>query len=111
MINSNAVTDVLTEREAAQLICFSYRTLQAWRQRCQGPPFIKVSRRSIRYSRTALIAWMDAQTCSPGLADPCCNCDASNVPRETAYLRSHTMANDPEERRSLSVKHAKKQSA
>ena len=64
--NSKPVTDVLTEREAAQLICFSYRTLQAWRQRNQGPPFIKISRRSIRYSRAALIDWINAQTCSPG---------------------------------------------
>jgi hypothetical protein len=51
----------LTEDEAAAFTSFSPRTLQAWRQQNVGPPFIRV-RRSIRYCRASLIAWMKAQT-------------------------------------------------
>ena len=61
---------VLTEREAAELSRFSPRTLQAWRQRNSGPPFIRVGR-SVRYWQSAVIAWMQAQVSDPqiGLDD------------------------------------------
>lgn len=55
---------VLTEYEAAQLSRFSPRTLQAWRQRNSGPPFIRVGR-SVRYWQSAVIAWMQQQVCNP----------------------------------------------
>jgi predicted DNA-binding transcriptional regulator AlpA len=55
---------ILTERELAEIMSFSPRTLQAWRQRQAGPPFIRVGR-SIRYSLLDVIAWMKAQTCAP----------------------------------------------
>jgi predicted DNA-binding transcriptional regulator AlpA len=55
---------ILTERELAEITSFSPRTLQAWRQRQAGPPFIRVGR-SIRYSLLDVIAWMKAQTCVP----------------------------------------------
>ena len=52
---------ILTENELAALTSFSPRTLQAWRQRCAGPPFMRVGR-SIRYSQADVIAWMKEQT-------------------------------------------------
>ncbi len=58
------VDRVLTEDEAAAFTCFSPRTFQAWRQQGVGPPFIRF-RRSIRYSRAALVDWMKTQTCEP----------------------------------------------
>lgn len=51
---------LLTEKEAARLLGFSYRTLQAWRVRGGGPPFIKVSPACVRYLRADLLAWTEA---------------------------------------------------
>ena len=51
---------ILTEYEAAKLARFSTRTLQSWRQRNFGPPFLKVGR-AIRYSQIDLISWIKAQ--------------------------------------------------
>ena len=55
----------LTEEEAAEFISFSPRTLQAWRQRNIGPPFLRIQR-SIRYSEAALTSWMRDQIRQPG---------------------------------------------
>lgn len=52
----------ITEKDAARLLSVSNRTLQAWRGREVGPPFIKLGR-AIRYERDALIRWMGANTC------------------------------------------------
>jgi len=60
----NPADRILTEDEVAALTSFSTRTLQAWRQRNVGPPFMRV-RRSIRYSQADVIAWMKAQTHDP----------------------------------------------
>ena len=61
---ANPTDRILTEDEVAALTSFSTRTLQAWRQRNVGPPFMRV-RRSIRYSQADVIAWMKAQTYDP----------------------------------------------
>jgi hypothetical protein len=37
------------------------RTLQSWRIRLAGPPFVQVGR-AIRYRRRDLVAWIDANT-------------------------------------------------
>jgi predicted DNA-binding transcriptional regulator AlpA len=66
--NSNPVDRILTEDEVAALTSFSTRTLQAWRQRNIGPPFMRVCR-SIRYSQADVIAWMKAQTHDPEASD------------------------------------------
>jgi predicted DNA-binding transcriptional regulator AlpA len=60
----NPADRILTEDEVAALTSFSTRTLQAWRQRNVGPPFMRV-RRSIRYSQADVLAWMKAQTHDP----------------------------------------------
>ena len=52
---------LLKEDEAADLLNLSVRTLQAWRVRTAGPPFIQVGR-AVRYRRRDLIAWIDANT-------------------------------------------------
>lgn len=45
------------EREAAELLSISHRSLQGWRQRGGGgPPYIKCGR-SIRYRRGDMDAW------------------------------------------------------
>jgi len=53
---------LLREQDAADLLCLSVRTLQSWRIRLAGPPFVQVGR-AVRYRRRDLIAWIDANTC------------------------------------------------
>jgi excisionase family DNA binding protein len=52
---------LLSEVHAADLLGLSSRTLQAWRVKNGGPPFIRAGR-AIRYRRRDLLAWMDANT-------------------------------------------------
>jgi hypothetical protein len=52
---------LLKEDDAADLLNLSVRTLQAWRIRTAGPPFVQVGR-AVRYRRRDLIAWIDANT-------------------------------------------------
>ena len=52
---------LLREQGAADLLNLSVRTLQSWRIRMAGPPFIQVGR-AVRYRRRDLIAWIDANT-------------------------------------------------
>lgn len=52
---------LIDERAAAEFIGYSVRALQNWRVRGGGPPFVKVSARSVRYRRRELIAWADAR--------------------------------------------------
>jgi len=53
---------LLKEQDTADLLSLSIRTLQSWRIRSAGPPFVQVGR-AIRYRRRDLIAWIDANTC------------------------------------------------
>jgi excisionase family DNA binding protein len=58
--------DLLTEKEAAVVLGATPGTLSVWRSvgRYQIP-FIKVGR-SVRYSRKALLAWLESRTRSNG---------------------------------------------
>jgi predicted DNA-binding transcriptional regulator AlpA len=60
-IDSKDVDLLLKEEDAAHLLNLSVRTLQAWRVRRAGPPFVQVGR-AVRYRRRDLIAWIDANT-------------------------------------------------
>ena len=50
---------LLTETQAADLICYSKRALQNWRVRGGGPKYVKVSSRSIRYQRSDVMEWIE----------------------------------------------------
>jgi hypothetical protein len=52
---------LLREQDAADLLSLSVRTLQSWRIRIVGPPFVQVGR-AVRYRRRDVIAWIDANT-------------------------------------------------
>jgi hypothetical protein len=52
----------LNSKQAADFLTVSPRTLESWRLRRVGPPFIKLSARAVRYSSAALRQWRDAQT-------------------------------------------------
>ena len=51
---------LLTEVQAARLLNFSVKALQAWRCRGGGPVFIKLSARAVRYRRSDLAAWVES---------------------------------------------------
>ncbi len=52
---------LLTETEAAKLLGFSIRTLQKWRMSGDGPKFVRMSARAIRYRRQDLDAFIEAR--------------------------------------------------
>ncbi len=62
MNNTNGPQDnpleLLTEKELAKVTGFSPRTLQSWRCRGLGPPFLKISQGCIRYQRAEVEKWL-----------------------------------------------------
>lgn len=52
---------LIDEKAAATYLCYSVRALQNWRVRGGGPTFIKVSGRSVRYTRRDLQDWINAK--------------------------------------------------
>jgi Helix-turn-helix domain len=52
-----------TEMQAANFLGISVRTLQAWRVRGGGPPYVKIGR-TVRYQRRALIEFQRVHTVS-----------------------------------------------
>jgi len=51
---------LVTEHEAAEIMCQSVRTLQKWRVTGFGPHFYKIGR-SVRYKRAEVIDWIAAR--------------------------------------------------
>lgn len=64
MTNAIQTSQLVDEREAASILCYSVRALQNWRHRGGGPDFVKVSARSIRYRRADLEKWIADRTVS-----------------------------------------------
>lgn len=56
--------ELLTEREAAQFLRMSIKTLQARRLRCKPPRYIKLGR-AIRYRVGDLEEWINESSVSP----------------------------------------------
>jgi len=52
--------ELIDQRAAARLLQVSPRTLETWRHRGGGPPYIKVSK-SVRYSTLDLFEWLEGQ--------------------------------------------------
>lgn len=48
---------LVDEREAGRLLRLAPKTLQQWRQRGEGPPYVRVSSRCVRYRVRDLEAW------------------------------------------------------
>jgi predicted DNA-binding transcriptional regulator AlpA len=49
---------LLSERQVAHRLGISVRTVQAWRVSGDGPEFIRLGRRTIRYREIDLAAWI-----------------------------------------------------
>jgi len=62
--DSRDLEGLLPEGEAARLLSISTRTLQAWRSKEVGPPYVQVGR-AVRYRRGSLIDWANANTRNP----------------------------------------------
>ena len=52
--------DLLTEAEAAEIYNVAVATLRNWRALKQGPRFVKIGARCVRYRRADLAAFIDA---------------------------------------------------
>jgi predicted DNA-binding transcriptional regulator AlpA len=52
---------LLTGSETAPLIGIQPKTLETWRWRGFGPPFIKIGH-LVRYRKEDVLAWLEAQT-------------------------------------------------
>jgi hypothetical protein len=48
----------MTEKEAAELICYTPRALQNWRLRGGGPRYVKIGR-SVRYQRSDVLEFIE----------------------------------------------------
>lgn len=51
-------TDLLTIQEAAAILRVVPLTMKNWRDRGEGPPWIKIGPRAIRYRRSSLMAYL-----------------------------------------------------
>jgi predicted DNA-binding transcriptional regulator AlpA len=51
---------LLSQRQAADLLCLSERTLERWRVSGDGPSFIKLGRR-VAYRECDLIEWVESR--------------------------------------------------
>jgi predicted DNA-binding transcriptional regulator AlpA len=62
--DGGAVRDVtyLNEPELSALLKVSRRTIQRWGASVDGPPFIRVGAKSIRYELTSCKTWADQRT-------------------------------------------------
>ena len=61
--------ELIPETEAAEFLDLTPRSMQAMRQRGDGPKFIRLSSRCIKYTRTLLKTYADARLCS-STSDP-----------------------------------------
>ncbi len=50
---------LLTEKQAAAFLGHTIKTLQKWRITGEGPVYINMSRRSVRYRRRDLLAFIE----------------------------------------------------
>ena len=57
--------DLLDTGQAAALLNVSDRTLEAWRCRGEGPPFIRIGHRLIGYARNDLENWLNQRRLDP----------------------------------------------
>ncbi len=57
---------LLTPADAAHLLAVDERTLSDWRYRREGPPFLKLGHRTVRYAVADLSSWLEARTVEGG---------------------------------------------
>jgi len=60
---------LVSQRDAAAMLGVSPRTLELWRQCGDGPPYVRISSRCVRYRIADLEAWA-AERVRTSTADP-----------------------------------------
>ena len=61
-ISDNAIAPYLMdEKDAALFLGVSYKTLQTWRSRRMGPPYVRMARKCIRYPKADLQEYVDSR--------------------------------------------------
>jgi predicted DNA-binding transcriptional regulator AlpA len=58
----DAPPDLMLDTEVAELLQLKRQTLANRRSLGHGPPYIKLGRGRIRYSRKAIMAWLEQNT-------------------------------------------------
>lgn len=58
--------NLLPDTEAARLLGLKTQTLRNWRSMNQGPPYMVLGKRSIRYNPDDLMAFANARKVQPG---------------------------------------------
>ena len=53
------MNELLDPKQAAKLVNVQPRTLEGWRRRGCGPPFLRLSVRSVRYRLEDIEQWLD----------------------------------------------------
>ena len=59
--NPGWLDEAITAEAASRIVGFPVCTLNTWRSRGDGPPFLKLGRHSVRYQRRALFEWLAAR--------------------------------------------------
>ena len=63
-MNANAIESelrLLNEAQAAKMLCLSRACLRHWRAVSEGPPWVRLGERLVRYDLSALRAWIERQ--------------------------------------------------
>jgi hypothetical protein len=58
------IENLMSDEELGKLLGYSRKTLETWRSRRIGPPWIKTGRR-IFYDKRKVDLWLEAQACDP----------------------------------------------
>jgi excisionase family DNA binding protein len=64
------MTPLLAPEEVAEILGVQPSTLVRWRRLKQGPPFVRVGHRTVRYQQEVLEEWMRSRTGRPLVALP-----------------------------------------
>ena len=59
-------SDYLSETQTAKYLNISKKSLQRWRFNRQGPPYVKLNMKTIRYRREDLDQWMKERIVTTG---------------------------------------------
>jgi hypothetical protein len=62
LIDPAAGSDVMTTHECADFLRVSHQWLEIHRVDGDGPPFLRVGSRHIRYSRAAILEWLSKRS-------------------------------------------------
>ena len=55
---SNLDEPLMRQEDAARMLGLTPRALEAWRHKGDGPKFIRISHRCVRYRRSDLLKWI-----------------------------------------------------